>query len=86
MKNAFIKLATFGWLGTFTGIIGGVFIAINSVHYSKFGFIFFLISALSWLVQGYKNNDYPLVLLNTIFVVIDLLGIYNWFFAQSPVF
>ncbi len=74
------KLLTFGWLGTVTGITGGILIAINMLEYSKFGFIFFLISATSWLIQGWKNQDFPLVLLNCVFIIIDIIGIYKWFF------
>ncbi len=77
------RLLTFGWLGTITGIIGGVLIALNSLIYSKFSFIFFLFSAGSWFIQGYKNRDYPLVLLNCVFMVIDILGIYRWFFLNT---
>ena len=77
------RFLTFGWLGTATGIAGGVLIALNSPLYSKFGFIFFLLSASSWFIQGYKNRDYPLMLLNCVFVVIDILGIYSWFFLYT---
>ncbi len=80
------KFLTFGWLGALTGIIGGVLVALNSIEYSRFGFIFFLVSALSWLIQGYKNKDYPLMLLNTVFIVIDVLGIYNWFIVGALIF
>ena len=67
-----------GWLGTLTGIIGGLLVALN-FEYSKFGYIFFMISAISWLVQGAKNNDISLVLLNTVFVCVNTLGLYRWF-------
>ena len=47
---------TWGWLGTLTGIIGGLLVALN-FEYSKFGYIFFMVSAISWVIQGAKNND-----------------------------
>lgn len=68
-----------GWLGSITGIIGGVLVALN-FDYSKFGYIFFMVSAISWVIQGNKNNDNSLVLLNTVFVCVNTLGIYRWFF------
>lgn len=67
-----------GWLGTLTGIIGGLMVALN-FEYSKFGYIFFMVSAVSWLIQGAKNNDKSLVLLNTVFVCVNTLGLYRWF-------
>lgn len=69
---------TLGWLGTITGIIGGLLVAFN-FGYSKFGYIFFMVSAVSWVIQGAKNNDKTLVLLNVVFVCINALGIYHWF-------
>jgi len=68
-----------GWLGTITGIVGGLLVALNFDH-SKYGYIFFMVSAISWVIQGAKNNDKSLVLLNTVFVCVNTLGIYRWFF------
>jgi hypothetical protein len=47
---------------------------------TKYGYIFFMVSAISWIIQGVKNHDKPLVLLNTVFVCVNTLGIYHWFF------
>lgn len=69
----------FGWIGTITGILGGLLLAVN-LEYSNYGFFIFLISATSWTIQGYKNNDRSLMILNTFFIFIDLLGIYRWIF------
>ncbi|BBB24583.1 conserved hypothetical protein [Isorropodon fossajaponicum endosymbiont JTNG4] len=67
-----------GWFGTVTGITGGLLVALN-FEWSKFGYFFFMASAISWIVQGAKNNDNSLVLLNTVFVCVNTLGIYHWF-------
>ncbi len=69
----------FGWIGTITGIMGGLLLALN-LEYSHFGFFIFFISASSWTIQGYKNNDRSLMILNAFFMLIDLLGIYRWIF------
>ncbi|MBW5290591.1 MAG: hypothetical protein Rsou_0982 [Candidatus Ruthia sp. Asou_11_S2] len=68
-----------GWFGAVTGITGGLLVAPN-FEWSKFGYLFFMASAISWIVQGAKNNDNSLVLLNTVFVCVNTLGIYHWFF------
>ncbi|CAC9961668.1 hypothetical protein [uncultured Gammaproteobacteria bacterium] len=67
-----------GWFGTITGITGGLLVALN-FEYSKFGYLFFMASAISWIIQGAKNNDNPLILLNTAFVCVNTVGIYRWF-------
>ncbi len=69
---------TWGWFGAVTGIIGGLLVALN-FEWSKFGYLFFMASAISWIVQGAKNNDNSLVLLNAVFVFVNTLGIYHWF-------
>jgi hypothetical protein len=68
-----------GWLGTLTGITGGILVALN-FEYSKFGYIFFMLSAITWVAQGIKNKDNSLILLNGVFVCVNSLGIYRWFF------
>ncbi len=65
------------WVGTIAGICGGVLIALN-IAISKYAFLIFLVSSISWLIQGYKNKDNALVLLNIVFIVIDLIGVYRW--------
>ena len=67
-----------GWFGTVTGITGSLLVALN-FELSKFGYIFFMASAISWTIQGAKNNDNSLVLLNVVFVCVNMLGIYHWF-------
>jgi hypothetical protein len=70
---------SWGWFGTVTGISGGLLIAFNFEH-SKFGYIFFMFSAVSWIIQGVENNDRSLILLNAVFVFVNMLGLYHWFF------
>jgi hypothetical protein len=67
----------FGWIGTVTGVTGGITIALN-ISYSKYAFLVFLISSCCWLIQGIKNKDKALIILNTVFMAIDLIGIYRW--------
>jgi hypothetical protein len=69
----------FGWIGTATGILGGLLLASN-ISYSHYGFLIFLTSASAWIIQGYRNKDNALIILNTFFIAIDCLGIYRWFF------
>ena len=68
-----------GWIGTITGIIGGLLIALK-FELSKFGYIFFMMSVFCWIIQGVKNKDKALVIINIFFIFINAIGIYNWFF------
>jgi nicotinamide riboside transporter PnuC len=67
-----------GWLGTITGITGALLVALN-IDEVFTGYLFFMASAISWVIQGTKNNDKSLVLLNAVFVCVNALGLYNWF-------
>ena len=69
---------TWDWLGTITGITGALLVALN-INEVFTGYIFFMVSAVSWVIQGAKNSDKSLVLLNTVFVCVNALGLYNWF-------
>ncbi|MCS5589230.1 MAG: hypothetical protein NZ824_04610 [Candidatus Thioglobus sp.] len=67
-----------GWLGTITGITGALLVALN-INEVFTGYLFFMASAISWVIQGTKNSDKSLVLLNAVFVCVNALGLYNWF-------
>jgi nicotinamide riboside transporter PnuC len=69
----------FGWIGSFTGIIGAILVAMN-FEFSKFGYIFFIISSITWGIQASKNKDKALLLINVAFTIINSIGIYRWFF------
>ena len=67
-----------GWIGTITGIIGALLIAFN-FEYSKFGYLFFLVSSTTWGLQGYKNKDSALMVINIVFTGVNIIGIIRWF-------
>ena len=64
-------------LGTLFGIIGAVLLS-QKTKYSKYGYIFFTISSLSWCYIGYLSDDMALVTMNMIFLLINCNGIWNW--------
>lgn len=70
------------WIGTVTGIMGAVLVALN-IEETRYGFIFFLVSALLYSYTSWKDRDYPMLSLQVTFACIDLLGIWRWFFAGA---
>ena len=68
----------FGWFGTITAITGGTLVALN-IDISKFGYIFFLVSSMSWFTQAKENNDNALMIVNIFFFFINILGLFRWF-------
>ena len=65
------------WIGTVTGVMGALLIALNvgAVHW---GFVFFLISSTIWCWAGYRQRDWSLASLQGAFVVINLVGLWRW--------
>lgn len=48
---------------------------------SQYGFIAFLIGHLSLTYLFIKQHDRPMLIQNSAFIIIDLIGIYRWFFG-----
>ncbi|MFV2056437.1 MAG: hypothetical protein ACC707_08205 [Thiohalomonadales bacterium] len=65
------------WIGTITGIAGASLLAAN-VDISGYGFILFVVSAISWIIAGWTMKEMSLVFLNIAFLIINGFGIYRW--------
>lgn len=74
------KLTFMKWSGTITGISGGTLLAAN-LSISGYGFILFFYSSVAWLWAGYRMRENSIILLNIVYILINLLGIYRWLFA-----
>jgi len=64
------------WIGTAAGVAGAVFIALN-LGIVAYGFGLFLVSSLLWSWVGWMHREASLVLLQSAFMVINLLGLYR---------
>ncbi len=67
------------WIGTLNFIVAGLLIATNIEPYAKYAFIFFLIGHTFCLVNAIKKSINSLTIRYCFFIVIDGIGIYNWF-------
>ena len=68
------------WLGTVAGILGAVLVAAN-VGVVGWGFIAWAISSSLWTYAGWAMREPSLILLQAVFLIIDLVGIWRWFFV-----
>ena len=62
------------WIGTISSIIGAFSVA---YHMFLFGYACFIVGSVSWLYIGIKTKDKPLVTLNGVFFIANILGLYN---------
>jgi len=65
------------WLGSITGIIGALMLALNN-QYSMYGYIFFIISSLALTFEFYRDKVNSMLLQQFIFLAINSLGAYKW--------
>lgn len=66
------------WISTALFIFSGAVLAFN-VPFSKWGFVTFLIAHLLLVVVFSKEKDYPMLMQNGFFIIVDVIGIYRWF-------
>ena len=62
------------WFGTITSIIGAFAVASQLF---LFGYICFILGSISWLYIGVTGKDRPLITLNGVFLIANILGLYN---------
>ena len=70
-----------GRRGNFRNLVETYGISVGNLPISGWGFILFLVSSVSWTVAGMMMREHSLILLNAVFTVINVLGIYRWLIA-----
>jgi hypothetical protein len=73
-------LRTIRWTAALTGIAGGILLAIK-VPWSGWGFAFFALSSAAWIAAGLVMRVRSLVMVNTVLLLTNLIGIYRWLLA-----
>lgn len=64
------------WIGTITQIIGAFLVA-SGIFFA--GYVFFAIGACCWLIFAKRTDNKALMLLETVFLSSNFLGLYNFF-------
>lgn len=65
------------WIGTAAGIGGGVMVALN-LGIVEYGFMLFLLSSLLWCLVGLIQREPSLYVLQAVFMIVDVLGVWRW--------
>ena len=72
-------LSVLKWLGTTTGIAGAILIALNiGGTIVGIGFVFFTVSALSWVIAGWRMGELSLIAMHGVFLAINPIGVWRW--------
>lgn len=65
------------WISTLTGLTGALLISSN-IGFVGWGYVVFFISSTSFLYFAWKLERWPLFMMNFIFSIINLWGIWRW--------
>ncbi len=65
------------WVGAITGLSGAVLLSLNIEH-SGYGFIFFLISNVAWIIFSIRNRTYSLLAQQVGFTATSIIGVLRW--------
>ena len=67
------------WIASVLGIVGALLVAGNISQSAGFaGYILFTLSATAWCYVAHQTKQNQLLIMNTIFLAINIFGIVNW--------
>jgi hypothetical protein len=69
--------STFKWIGTGTGVAGALILALN-IPISGWGWVLFGVSSGIWSAVALKTHDHSLAVLQGVFFVVDIIGVWRW--------
>ena len=77
MRVSLFKSLEVQWIGSVTGMIGALLLAMN-IKYSAFGWVFFTLSNFAWIAFALKSRVKSLLLMQLVFLMTSLLGMSRW--------
>lgn len=64
------------WCGTITSVLGSFLVAFGIL---QIGYVLFLVGSISWLLVSVQRCDRALGMLNLVFLIANLVGLWrNW--------
>jgi len=75
-------MQTLEWIAALSGVFGAILVASNC-RYSGYGFVLFLVSSVTWSMCAYASEQEALLLNQLGFVVINMLGVYQWLIVDT---
>ncbi len=72
------------WSGSILAVSAAILLALN-IELSPWAYVGYLFSSLLLTAWGVRQKAYGIAWQNSVFIVINLLGIYRWLLVASPV-
>ena len=67
------------WIASVLFLLAAILLSSNN-EVSKYGMILFLIGHIMLTFVFYKHKDNPMIFQNGVFIIVDVYGVYNWWF------
>lgn len=86
MASLVAKMTTSGvleWAGSILAVSAAVLLALN-ITISPWAYVGYLASSLLLTAWGLRKKAYGIAWQNSVFVIINLLGIYRWLLVSNP--
>lgn len=66
------------WSASGAAIVAAILVASNT-EATKWGFVIFAVASVLWVAAGLADRIYSLATLNAVLLVVNLVGIWRWF-------
>ena len=73
------RLDVIEWLGSALAISAALILALN-IEISGWGFIIYAVSNFAWIYAAISRGNRPLLWMNGVFLLINIIGISRWLF------
>jgi hypothetical protein len=61
-------------------VVGTALLALNLPRWSRWGWVFYFVANLIWVQWGFDRGYGFFVMMQAVFAVMSVLGIYRWWF------
>ncbi len=84
MSMSPVKISRFlEWSGSILAVSAAILLALN-IEISPWAYVGYLFSSLLLTAWGLRQKAYGIAWQNSVFIVINLLGIYRWLLVSNP--
>lgn len=75
---------TLGYIAMLTGVAAAIMVSANlDRRITGYGFVIFTFSSVVWIIYGFHDTEWPLIIQNAVLTLINIAGIYRWLIAKK---
>ena len=75
---------TLGYIAMLTGVAAAIMVSANlDRRVTGYGFVIFTFSSVVWIIYGFQDTEWPLIIQNGVLTLINIAGIYRWLIVKK---